>query len=120
MWATARTSPDSAISPNTAVSGANGTPLAEDASAAATARSAAGSPILSPPATFRYMSLPASARPQRASSTAMIMARRPESQPTTARRGVARAEGAIRDWISTSSGRVPSMPAKTQAPLTSP
>ncbi len=46
------------------------------------------------------------------------MARRAESQPTTARRGVAKAEGATSAWISTSIGRVPSIPAKTAAPLT--
>ncbi len=38
------------------------------------------------------------------------------SQPTTARRGVPRALGATSAWISTSTGRVPSMPAKTAAP----
>ena len=49
----------------------------------------------------------------------MIIARRDESQPTTARLGVAWLEGAISDWISTRTGRVPSMPANTEAPLTS-
>ena len=48
------------------------------------------------------------------------MASRLESQPTTARRGVPSEEGATSAWISTSSGRVPSMPANTQAPETWP
>ena len=94
---TALTSPESPISPKTTVSGGTGTPLTDDIRAAATARSAAGSPIFRPPTTFRYTSNPASARPERDSSTARIMARRPVSQPTTARRGVPRAEGAVRD-----------------------
>ena len=38
------------------------------------------------------------------------------SQPTTARRGVPSDDGATSAWISTSSGRVPSMPAKTAVP----
>ena len=38
------------------------------------------------------------------------------SQPTTARRGVPSDEGATSAWISTSTGRVPSMPANTAAP----
>ena len=46
------------------------------------------------------------------------MASRPASQPTTVRRGVPKAEGATSAWISTSSGRVPSMPAKTAEPET--
>ena len=48
------------------------------------------------------------------------MARRPASQPTTARRGVASGEDETSAWISTSSGRVPSRPAKTAAPATLP
>ena len=55
-------------------------------------------------------------RRQRASSTARIIARRLASQPTTARRGVPSGEGETSAWISTSSGRVPSMPAKTAEP----
>ena len=39
------------------------------------------------------------------------------SHPTTARRGVASCEWAIRDCISTNKGRVPSMPAKMADPL---
>ena len=57
--------------------------------------------------------------PQRASSTARIIASRALSQPTTARRGVAKAVGAISAWISTSTGRLPSMPANTAEPETS-
>ena len=54
--------------------------------------------------------------PQRASSTAISMASRLASQPTTARRGVPRPDGATSAWISTSRGRVPSTPANTAAP----
>ena len=50
-------------------------------------------------------------RARRAPSTS-----RAASQPTTARRGVPSGEGATSAWISTSTGRVPSMPAKTAAP----
>ena len=39
-------------------------------------------------------------------------------QPTTARRGVPKEVGAVRAWISTSMGRVPSIPAKNEAPDT--
>ena len=51
-----------------------------------------------------------------ASSTATSIDSRFGSQPTTARRGVPSALGATRAWISTSTGRVPSMPANTAAP----
>ena len=44
------------------------------------------------------------------------MDRRLGSQPTTARRGVPSEVGATSAWISTSSGRVPSMPANTAVP----
>jgi hypothetical protein len=55
------------------------------------------------------------AEPQRASSTARIIASRPESQPTTARRGVAPlARRTVSAWISTSTGRVPSSAGKTR------
>ena len=52
----------------------------------------------------------------RASSTASTWARRFWFQPTTARLG--EKEGATRACISTSSGRLPSRPAKTAAPDT--
>ena len=88
------TSPDRLISPNTTVSSGRAFCERLDMSAAATARSAAGSDILSPPATFRYTSHPLRPRPARASSTASTMARRPESQPTTALLGLAAEERA--------------------------
>ena len=46
----------------------------------------------------------------------MTMESRAGSQPTTARRGVPSAVGATSACTSTSTGRVPSMPAKTAAP----
>ena len=56
---------------------------------------------------------------QRASSTASSMASRPLSQPTTARRGVAPlASRTISAWISTSTGRVPSIAGNTAEPAT--
>src|SRR5690606_15062984 len=85
IWLTGRTSPDSPSSPKTTVPAGNGWLVREEMTAAATARSAAGSLMRRPPATFRYTSRPASARPHRASSTASTMGRRPASQPTTAR-----------------------------------
>ena len=54
--------------------------------------------------------------PHRASSTANSIDNRLASQPTTARRGMPRADGAASAWISTSNGRVPSMPANTADP----
>src|SRR5579871_1012316 len=89
VWPTALTSPPSPISPKITSPAGTGRSNREETSAAATARSAAGSPILSPPATFKYTSWP-----ERVSSTASSMASRPPSQPTTARRGVPGSEGA--------------------------
>ena len=57
-----------------------------------------------------------SRRPPWASSTASTIESRLGSQPTTARRGVPSEVGATSAWISTSTGRVPSMPAKTAVP----
>ena len=62
--------------------------------AAASARSAAGSVMRMPPATFRKTSSPVKGMPQRASSTARMVDSRPESSPTTVRRGVPRGLGA--------------------------
>src|SRR5581483_8216172 len=53
---TARTSPVSPTSPHTTTSAASARPRAEEATAATTARSAAGSSMRSPPATFRNTS----------------------------------------------------------------
>ena len=91
---TARTSADKPISPKTTVSAGAATPVSEEIKAAATAKSAAGSLIFRPPATFKNTSRPANSRPQRASSTAVTMAKRPVSQPITARRGVPNGDGA--------------------------
>ena len=114
-----RNSADKATSPKKTARAGNGLALTDDTSAAATAKSAAGSAIRRPPATFKKMSLPESGTPQRASRTAVSIANRPESQPTTLRRGLASEEGATRASISTSKGRVPSNPAKTAVPATS-
>jgi len=54
--------------------------------------------------------------PQRASSTARIIASREPSQPTTERRAWACGVGATSACISTSTGRVPSMPENTTEP----
>ena len=53
LWLTGRTSPERPISPNTTTSAGTGTPVIDDTNAAATAKSAAGSLIRNPPATFR-------------------------------------------------------------------
>src|SRR5262249_32152068 len=50
IWLTGRTSPDNPISPKITVSAGTGQSLSEDSKAAATARSAAGSCTLRPPA----------------------------------------------------------------------
>src|SRR3982751_2692555 len=65
------------------------------------------------------MSLAPIRTPQRVSSTASTIERRDASQPTTARRGVPSGEGETSAWISQSTGRVPSMPAKTADPAAS-
>ena len=52
-WATGRTRPDRPISPKTTVSAGTGVSVSAETSAAATARSAAGSLMRRPPATFR-------------------------------------------------------------------
>jgi hypothetical protein len=52
-WLTGRTSPPSPISPNTTMSPGTCSSASDDTTAAATARSAAGSLIRRPPATFR-------------------------------------------------------------------
>ena len=56
-------------------------------------RSAAGSAILRPPATFKKTSWRPKSSPQRASRTASNMERRAPSQPTTARLGAASVDG---------------------------
>ena len=91
--------------------------VTDEISAAATARSAAVSEIFKPPATLRKISRPESGTPQRASRTAVSMASLLLSQPTTLRRGEASEEGATNASISTRRGRLPSIPAKTTAPV---
>src|SRR6516162_1388952 len=56
IWLTGRTSPPRPISPKTTVPAGIGRASREERRAAATARSAAGSPTRKPPATFRYTS----------------------------------------------------------------
>ena len=53
-------------------------------------------------------------------TVAQVRASAQELIRTAKRRGVASAEGESRAWISTSSGRVPSMPANTAVPLALP
>ena len=113
-----RNSADKATSPKNTARAGRGFALTEDTSAAATARSAAGSAIRKPPATFKKISRPDNGTPHLASRTAVSIASRPESQPTTFRRGLAREEGATSASISTSRGRVPSSPANTAVPAT--
>src|ERR1700712_1715880 len=69
-----------------------------------------------PPATLRYTSWPDNFTPQGAASTASTIDNRLGSQPTTARRGVPSEVGATSACNSTSTGRVPSMPANTAVP----
>ena len=117
--ATWRNSAERATSPKNKLLGGAGRPLTDEIRAAATARSAAVSEIFRPPATFRKMSRPESGTPHRASRTAVSIASLLPSQPTTLRRGEARVDGATSASISTSTGRLPPMPANTTAPVTS-
>ena len=85
--------------------------------AAATAISAAGSLILKPPATFKKISRPDNGTPQRASRTAVSMARRPiPADNVTPWCGKRRGRHKRFDFHQNS--RVPSKPANTAAPAT--
>ncbi len=86
-------------------------------SAAATARSPAGSCSSAPPATLTYRSLSASDSPSFFSSTAVSRATRPGSTPMAPRRAdPGPAASATSACTSTSSGRVPFMVASTALP----
>src|SRR5262249_51171137 len=105
---TARTSPVRPTSPQTTTSAASACPRADDATAATTARSAAGSSTRIPPATFRKTSWSWSGIRMRFSRTARRRATRPGSSPIAVRRGMASPERETSAWISTSTGPLPS------------
>jgi diguanylate cyclase (GGDEF)-like protein len=88
--------------------------------ARATARSIAGSTTLTPPATFTKTSSAARRRPQRFSSTAMIMPTRSELTPLTLRRAAPMTLPAVRACTSSSSTRLPCMAAVRMDPLGGP
>ena len=117
--ATERTSPPSPTSPTKTASVGSGRLRTDDATAAMTARSAAGSVTFSPPATFRKMSCPAAEMPARRSRTQRSMASRRLSKPVATRWGRANGVAAASAWTSTSRGRVPSTVATTAEPETS-
>ncbi len=91
-------------------------PLAADAIASATGRSAPGSSIRTPPATLTNTSAEPSATPACRESTATIIASRLGSTPVPTRRGMARSVGETSAWISSRIGRVPSSAHATAAP----
>ena len=112
----ARSRPERATSPATTVAGRTGRSRRLDASATATARSAAGSSIRRPPATLTYTSWLAGFRPAWRARTAMSISTRFTSIPVVARRGDPYPAGAHRARISTASGRVPSSAIVIAAP----
>ena len=114
--ATGRTSPRKPISPNTTMSAGTGRSLSAETSAGATARSAAGSPIRKPAGDVQVDFVAGKGEAAAGLQHRQDHGEAVASQPTTARRGVPSGEGATSAWISTSTGRVPSMPAKTAAP----
>ena len=102
-----RTSPPRPTSPKTTVRAGKGRFRNDDATAAATPRSAAGSATSRPPATLTNTSSPRSCRPTRFSSTAMSSVVRLASRPMVMRRGLPKEVGETRAWISTSMGLSP-------------
>ena len=115
-WPVPRTSPASPTSPKTTVRAGRGRLRNEEATAAATPRSAAGSATSRPPATLTNTSSPRSCRPTRFSSTARSSVVRLASRPMVMRRGLPNDVGDTRAWISTSMGREPSTVATTAEP----
>ena len=113
---TERTSPVSPTSPQHTTSSGRGRPRTLDATAATTARSAAGSATRRPPATFRNTSWSYSCMRHRFSRTASSNATLPGSAPMAVRRGMASPERDTKAWISTSTGRLPSSVASTAEP----
>ena len=115
-WDTGRTSPPSPTSPMKMASGGRARSYTLEASATATARSPAGSCILSPPTTLRKTSSCANDRPVRLSSTASSKARRRPSSPVDTRCGVPNPALAASACTSTRIGRVPSSKAVIALP----
>ena len=113
-----RTSPARPISPNAATFAGIGLSVSDETTARHTARSAAGSPMRTPPTALTKTSCSQVAMPAWRCSTASSMARRFASSPTESRRALGVCAGSTSAWISTSSGRVPSSVASTQEPGT--
>ena len=113
-----RTSPARPISPNTATLEEIVLSESDETTASDTARSAAGSPMRTPPTALTNTSCSQVAMPAWRCSTASSIARRFCSRPTDSRRGLGECAGSTSAWISTSSGRVPSSVASTHEPDT--
>ena len=112
-----RSRPVRPISPNAASRFAHRLrPSPRRRSRARPARSAPGSSIRTPPATFTKTSAWPSATPAWRESTATIIASRFGSTPVPTRRGIARSVGETSAWISSRIGRVPSSAHATAAP----
>ena len=97
----------------------DGLPRAAEAIASATPRSAPGSSIRTPPATFTNTSAWPRETPACRPSTATIIERRFGSTPVPTRRGMARSVGETSAWISSRIGRVPSSAHATADPAVS-
>ena len=104
------------ISPKAAVPALTGRRRAAEAIASATARSAPGSSMRTPPATLTKTSAWPSGIPACRARTATIIARRFGSTPVATRLGIARSLCATSAWISRRIGRVPSSAHATAAP----
>ena len=113
-----RISPARPTSPNTTSPRGSGLLRIDELIASSTARSAAGSAILTPPTALMNTSWSKAAMPAWRCSTASSIARRFCSRPTDSRRAFGRWLASTSAWISTSSGRVPSCVTITQEPGT--
>ena len=92
-WLTFLISPDNPTSPKNTVEKEIGTSFTDEIIAAATARSAAGSNILMPPAMFKKISMLDKCILHLDSKTALNIDNLAVSQPTIVLRGEAREEG---------------------------
>src|SRR5699024_6470494 len=114
---TLRISPDRLISPMPTNLLARDLPMTAEASDRQMARSLAGADSFAPPTVAVKTSLLARLEPGMFwLSTANIMATRDESTPETDLRDCPPADSVIRDWTSTSSGRLPSWVTVRQVP----
>ena len=113
-----RISPASPTSPKTARPRGSGRSFSDDTIDSITARSAAGSPIFTPPTALMNTSWSKQAMPACRCSTASSIASRAGSRPTDRRRGLGTCAVSTSACTSTSRGREPSCVTSTQEPET--